>query len=112
MLEREESGKRVNYVDPKFIVGWYDTSVHEFESNDKFEKTLSRDSIETLEKQYRVTLEKTKARLERLNMITELGSNVNQKESVPEITYDKTLPENFDFDDEIEWNMPSEGPKL
>ena len=112
MLEREESGKRVNYVDPKFIAGCYDTSVHEFESNDKFEKTLSRDSIETLEKQYRVTLEKTNARLERLNMITELGSNVNQKESVPEITYDKTLPENFDFDDEIEWDMPSEGPKL
>ena len=112
MLEREESGKRVNYVDPKFIVGCYDTSVHEFESNDKFEKSLSKESIETLEKQYGEALEKTKTRLERLSMITKLGSNVNQKENVPEITYDKTIPENFDFDDEIEWNMPSEGPKL
>ena len=112
MLKREESGKMVNYVDPKFIVGCYDANTHEFESNEKFEKSLSRETMETLEKQYRLALEKTKTRLERLNMITKLGSNVNQKENVPEITYDKTIPENFDFDEEIEWDMPSEGPKL
>ena len=112
MLKREESGKMVNYVDPKFIIGCYDANNHEFESNDKFEKSLSKESIETLEKQYGEALEKTKTRLERLSMITKLGSNVNQKENVPEITYDKTLPENFDFDDETEWDMPSEGQKL
>ena len=112
MLEKEENGKKINYVDPKFIVGCYDASTHEFENNDKFEKSLSRETMETLEKQYKLALEKTKARLERLNMIAKPGSNANQKESIPEITYDKTVPENFDFDDEIEWDMPSEAPKL
>lgn len=112
MVKRRESEKIINYVDPKFIVGCYDANTHEFESNDKFEKSLSRETMETLEKQYKLALEKTKARLERLNMIAKPGSNENQKESIPEITYDKTVPENFDFDDEIEWDMPSEAPKL
>ena len=26
--------------------------------------------------------------------------------------YDKSLLDNFDFDDETEWDMPSIGPKL
>lgn len=112
MLKREESGKIVNYVDPKFIIGCYDANNHEFESNDKFEKTLSKESIKTLEKQYGEALEKTKTRLERLSMITELEGNINQKENAQVIPSDKRFPENFDFDDEIEWDMPSEGQKL
>lgn len=112
MLKREESGKIVNYVDPKFIIGCYDANNHEFESNDKFEKSLSKESIETLEKQYGEALEKTKTRLERLSMITELEGNINQKENAQVIPNDESVPENFDFDDEIEWDMPSEGQKL
>ena len=112
MLKREESGKIVNYVDPKFIIGCYDANNHEFESNDKFEKTLSKESIETLEKQYGEALEKTKTRLERLSMITELEGNIKQKENAQVIPNDKRFPENFDFDDELEWDMPSEGQKL
>lgn len=110
MVKRVESGKLVNYVDPKFVVGCYDCEKCEFESSDKFEKESTDASIEILQKQYRETIEKTRNRLERLNKIT---TNVESKnESTPEITYDNLIPESFDFDDEIEWDMPSVGPKL
>lgn len=112
MIRKQEGNKIIYYVNPKFIVGYYDVNVHEFKMNDKFEKNLSRDSIETLEKQYREALEKTKAKLERLNAIMEFGSSKNQKESITEDTINTLKMENFDFDDEIEWDLPGEGPKL
>lgn len=112
MIQKDESGKIRNYVDPKFIVGCYDASTHKFECNDKFERVLKKESLEILQKQYRESLEKTKARIQRID---EMTNNMIENQSIKDETnsiYDTSLLDNFDFDDEIEWDMPSNGPKL
>ena len=111
MIEKAENGKIRNYVDSKFIVGCYDSVTHEFECNDKFERVLRKETLETLRKQYKEALEKTKARLQRIEMTNNMIENQSIKDEVNPI-YDKSLLDNFDFDDEIEWDMPSTGPKL
>lgn len=111
MIEKAENGKIRNYVDSKFIVGCYDSVTHEFEYNDKFERVLRKETLETLGKQYKEALEKTKARLQRIEMTNNMIENQSIKDEVNPI-YDKSLLDNFDFDDEIEWDMPSTGPKL
>ena len=60
---------------------------------------------------YKEALEKTKARLQRIEMTNNMIENQSIKDKVNPI-YDKSLLDNFDFDDEIEWDMPSAGPKL
>ena len=112
MIKKDESGKIRNYVDPKFIVGCYDANTQEFECNDKFERVLRKETLETLQKQYKEALEKTKDRLQRIDeMANNMIGNQPIKAEVNPI-YDTSLLDNFDFDDEIEWDMPSTGPKL
>ena len=44
-----------------------------------------------------------------------MTNNMIENQSIKDETnsiYDTSLLDNFDFDDEIEWDMPSNGPKL
>ena len=93
-------------------MGCYDANTQEFECNDKFERVLRKETLETLQKQYKEALEKTKDRLQRIDaMANNMIGNQPIKVEVNPI-YDTSLLDNFDFDDEIEWDMPSTGPKL
>ena len=50
--QKEESGKMVNYLDPKFIVGYYDVNTDTVVLNDNFEEKLSAESINELKSKY------------------------------------------------------------
>ena len=86
MIKHKESGRIINYLDPKFIVGCFDAENQYFEMNELFEETL----------------EKTEKRIKRLQQSMEHKTNDLSISSI----YDTQLPDNFDFDDEIEWDTP------
>lgn len=102
MIKHKESGRIINYLDPKFIVGCFDAENQYFEMNELFEETLTESSINKLIKQYKETLEKTEKRIKRLQQSMEHKTNDLSISSI----YDTQLPDNFDFDDEIEWDTP------
>lgn len=62
----QENGKATFYLDPKFIVGCYNSETGLVRLNKKFETKLSSKSNEELKEKYQKTLEKTNLRLKRL----------------------------------------------
>lgn len=106
--ELQPNGQETNYLDPKFIVGCFDVEKQAVRLNKKYERTLSPETIKRLKENYKKTLEKTKARLDR----AELG--ITQQEQVQEMVQQEMVPDyssydSFDFP-EIEWDdTPSVG---
>lgn len=100
MVKHEEGGRLINYLDPKFIVGCFDAENQYFEMNESFEEILTESSIDKLIKQYKESLEKTENRIKRLQQNLESETNDFSVSTM----YDTQLPDNFDFDDEIEWD--------
>ena len=104
--EKTSTGKTTYYLDPKFIVGYYDVESENVIINKNFEEKLSEQTIKTLREKYKKVLEKTKQRLQSEETIetpfasTEANSN---EQEVPSLTYDLN-----DFDDDIEWEEPKD----
>lgn len=105
MTSKEESGKKTNYLDPKFILGYFDAQTEEIVFNDLFEKELTIETTEKLRKQYREALEKTYSKLERMEKNTNF---ISEPELTQEIVASSHELEDFTFDDDdIEWDIPS-----
>ncbi len=104
MIKKEESNNVRYYLDPKFILGYFDTQTDEIVLNDSFEKELTIESIEKLRKQYRQTLEKTYTRLERMEKNTNFISETTETQEIVPSSYGL---EDFTFDDDIEWDIPT-----
>lgn len=75
--KQSQDGKITYYLDPRFIVGCYDTDKQQVLLNEKFEKILSEETLKNLKTKYIQTLEKTKERIKRQeNALNILNSQV------------------------------------
>lgn len=103
--ELRSDGKLIYYLDPKFIIGCFDVEKQLVRLNKNFERTLSPESINKLQKNYQKAFEKTKARLDRVE-----SSFINKEDSKKiiqqEIVQDYGMYDSFDFP-EIEWEDTS-----
>lgn len=61
--EMNQNGKTTNYLDPRFIIGCYDVEKKAVKMNPCFERTLTQQTIATLNTKFKRTLDKTKQRL-------------------------------------------------
>lgn len=65
----DESGKTVYYLNPKFIVGCYESDRGQVLLNESFEKKLSEETLSTLKQKFLITLEKTKKKISKRRRI-------------------------------------------
>lgn len=103
----DDTGKAISYLDPKFIIGCYDVEKQMVRLNRSFERTLSETTIQQLRQNYIKAVEKTKARLKRMD---EALNPVVQQEQVAVSTQQDIGTfdwDSFDFP-EIEWDIPSD----
>ncbi|MBO5530316.1 MAG: hypothetical protein J5970_02865 [Bacilli bacterium] len=63
--EIQSNGKTTNYLDPRYIIGCYDVEKKAVRMNPCFERTLTNQTISTLQSKYKKALDKTKQRLAR-----------------------------------------------
>ena len=68
------------YLDPKFIVGSYDTERRMVRMNERFKEKLDEEDLEELDRKYKATLEKRESRL----AMDSLFSNVLREDSPSE----------------------------
>ena len=111
---KQNDGKSINYLDPKFIVGCFDVDKQAVRLNHGFEKNLSPESIEKLKEGYNKAVSKTEARLKReeqddLLRKNQLGEMMQEfdNQQTNEISDSYGLSD-FDWDDNIEWNDTNE----
>ena len=102
----DEMGKKTTYLNPKFIIGCFDVEKQMVRLNKKFEQTLSQTTMEELKSGYKKTLEKTRDRITR----NEIVSNPTITDEESTISPSSDVYEDFDFP-EIDWD-DSHSPKM
>lgn len=102
--ERQNNGELVYYLDPKFIIGCFDTEQQMVKLNPHFERILSPATKAKLQKKYKIAIKKTQERIARLE---KLNPFVNNEAKENEIVIPK-----LNFDDNIEWDdLPTKKSK-
>lgn len=108
MIEKNtKSGKTVNYLNTKFILGCYDVEKQMVRINKSFEKEISKETIKRLKNGYKEALLKTKNRLERMEQNNNLlEEQPIQKDSSITPIFMSTKEEIIsDFGDDIDWGI-------
>lgn len=101
--KKSPEGKIVYYLDPKFIVGAYNTQTGKILLNKYFEKNLSKSTLNTLKEKYKIVLERTNARFKREEKaFNSLHKSQNLK--VENIAYNANDVIS-DFEDDIDWDI-------
>lgn len=101
--KKSPEGKIVYYLDPKFIVGAYNTQTGKILLNKYFEKNLSKSTLNTLKEKYKIVLERTNARFKREEKaFNSLHKSQNLK--VENIAYNVNDVIS-DFEDDIDWEI-------
>ena len=103
--EFQPNGQATNYLDPKFIVGCFDVDKQAVRLNKNFERTLSPSTIEQLKEKYKLTLQKTKERIDRAAIKPTSNEEINVSNSQNDVTPTYDSYDSFDFP-EIEWDIP------
>lgn len=103
--ELQPNGQATNYLDPKFIVGCFDVDKQAVRLNKNFERTLSPSTIEQLKEKYKLTLQKTKERIDRASIKPTSNEKINVSNSQNDVTSTYDSYDSFDFP-EIEWDIP------
>lgn len=75
-----DNGKIIYYLNPRYIIGSYNTLQDKVILNDKFEEHLSEESMIDLNTQYKKTLERTQARLKRFEELPMFDAIFNESE--------------------------------
>lgn len=98
----QEDGTPRYYLDSKFILGSYDVDTQTVKLNKSFERTLSERTKRQLQDGYAKAVAKTKKRNEVNILFPNVAPTSENIQLQKETTFD--LPD-FDFDDEINWEI-------
>lgn len=78
----DENGKKVYYLDPKFIIGAYNRNISGVNLNPNFEKVLSKSSIREMNDKLLKTIKKTKEKFKRLEeqLLPPMSQEINENQ--------------------------------